>query len=84
MVESLSLSYIYKVCVHDVSNVHMKSMYFCHAQSFQMSRGAVVQPSAFSFGIVVSQSILFLFIGHHTLVFSLDTRVASTKVFFGV
>ena len=43
---SVSFSSIYKVRVHDVLNVHVKSFYLHYIQNSQMSKGTVEHPSA--------------------------------------
>ena len=47
-----------------------------------MSRGTVERP--YSDPLILSQSVFVLSIGNHTLVFGADTRVAGTKVLFGI
>ena len=43
----MSVSFSYKA--NDVSNVHVRSLYHRHIQSFQMSRGTVDRPSSNTF-----------------------------------
>ena len=69
-------SSIYKVRMHDVSNVHIK---FLNVQRY--SRASIGK--YFSFWIDVSQGILVLFVHHHTLIFGTGTLVTGSKILFG-
>ena len=71
-------SSIYKVHMHDVSNVHVYSTTLLNVQLY--SRASIGK--YFSFRIEISQGILVLFVRHHTLISGADTLVTGSKILF--
>ena len=67
---------IYKICMHDISNVHLN---FFNVQRYSH----VSIRKYFSFQIEISKGILVLFVHHHTLIFGTDTLVTSSKILLG-
>ena len=71
-------SSVYKVHVHDVSNVHVYSTTLLNVRWY--SRASTGK--YFSFRIEISQGILVLFVHHHTLISGVDTLVRGSKILF--
>ena len=71
-------SSIYKVHMHDVSNVHVYSTKLLNVQRY--SRASISK--YFSCRIEISQGILVLFVRHHSLIFGTDALVRGSKILF--
>ena len=71
-------SSIYKVYVHDISNVHVYSTTLLNVQWY--SRASIGK--YFSFWVKISQGILVLFVRHYTLISGADTLVRGSKILF--